>query len=80
MLAEIFFYAIAIYLLYKIIFDFIIPVSQAGRQMKQQFKDANEHVRQQTNNFQQQNEQQNNAQPKSKKVVGDYIDFEEVKK
>jgi lipopolysaccharide export LptBFGC system permease protein LptF len=75
MLAEIFFYAIVIYLVYKIIFDFIVPVSNAGRQMKQQFKNVNEHF-----NKQQQNAQQNNNQPKSKKVVGDYIDFEEVKK
>lgn len=75
MLAEIFFYAIVIYLVYKIIFDFIVPVSSAGRQMKQQFKNVNEHF-----NHHQQNTQQNNSQPKSKKVVGDYIDFEEVKK
>ncbi len=75
MLAEIFFYAIVIYLVYKIIFDFIVPVSTAGRQMKQQFKNVNEHF-----NQPQQHAQQKNNQPKSKKVVGDYIDFEEVKK
>jgi len=75
MLAEIFFYAIVIYLVYKIIFDFIVPVATAGRQMKQQFKNVNEHF-----NQQKQNAQQKNNQPKSKKVVGDYIDFEEVKK
>lgn len=79
MLAEIFFYAIVIYLVYKIVFDFIVPVSHAGKQMKQQFKNANEHFTQRANNFQQQNSQQNNKPPKSKKVVGDYIDFEEVK-
>ena len=75
MLAEIFFYAIVIYLVYKIVFDFIVPVSNAGRQMKQQFKNVNEHF-----NQQQQNAQQKNNQTKSKKVVGDYIEFEEVKK
>jgi hypothetical protein len=75
MLAEIFFYAIVIYLVYKIVFDFIVPVSNAGRQMKQQFKNVNEHF-----NQQQHNAQQKNNEPKSKKVVGDYIDFEEVKK
>jgi hypothetical protein len=74
MLAEIFFYAIVIYLVYKIVFDFIVPVSHAGRQMKQQFKNVNEQFNQQ------QSAQQSNNQPKSKKVVGDYIDFEEVKK
>ena len=80
MLAEIFFYAIVIYLVYKIVFDFILPVSHAGRQMKQQFKNVNEHFKQQANNPQQESEKHNNNQPKPKKVVGDYIDFEEVKK
>jgi uncharacterized protein YybS (DUF2232 family) len=80
MVAEVFFYAIVIYLVYKIVFDFIVPVSHAGRQMRQQFKDVNGHFRQQPNNSPQEHNQQNNAQPKSKKVVGDYIDFEEVKK
>lgn len=75
MLAEIFFYAIVIYLVYKIVFDFIVPVSNAGRQMKQQFKNVNEHF-----NQQQKSAQQKNNEPKAKKVVGDYIDFEEVKK
>jgi hypothetical protein len=80
MLAEVFFYAIVIYLIYKIIFGFIIPVAHAGKQMKQQFQNMHEHMHQQTENSHQQNQQQNNAQQKSKNVVGDYIDFEEVKK
>ena len=80
MLAEVFFYGIVIYLIYKIIFDFIVPVSHAGKQMKQQFKDVHENMQQQAENYQQQSERQNKTQPKSKKVVGDYIDFEEVKK
>ena len=80
MLAEVFFYGIVIYLIYKIIFDFIVPVSHAGKQMKQQFKDVHENMQQQAENYQQQSEPQNKTQPKSKKVVGDYIDFEEVKK
>ena len=80
MLAEVFFYGIVIYLIYKIIFDFIVPVSHAGKQMKQQFKDVHENMQQQAENYHQQSERQNKTQPKSKKVVGDYIDFEEVKK
>jgi len=75
MLAEVFFYAIVVYLAYKIIFDFIVPVTHAGRQMKQQFKNVNKQF-----NQQQRSTQESSNQPKSKKVVGDYIDFEEVKK
>ncbi|MES1221679.1 MAG: hypothetical protein ABUT20_39635 [Bacteroidota bacterium] len=79
MLAEILFFGILIYLAYKVVFDFIVPVSHASKQMKQQFRNMQEHA-QQANQFQQQNRQQNNPQQKSKEVVGDYIDFEEVKK
>ncbi|HVM87302.1 MAG TPA: DUF4834 family protein [Puia sp.] len=80
MLAEVLFYAIVIYLIYKIIFDFIVPVSHAGRQMKQQFQDLHDQMQQPSNNSQPQKRQQNNKQEKTKDVVGDYIDFEEVKK
>ncbi len=80
MLAEVFFYGIVIYLIYKIVFDFFVPVSQASKQMREQFKNMNGHGQQQANNYQQQTQPQNNPQPKSKNVVGDYIDFEEVKK
>lgn len=80
MLAEIFFYGVVIYLIYKFIFDFVVPVSHAGKQMKQQFKDAGDRMQQASNAY-----QSNQAAPKkdsqpSKTVVGDYIDFEEVKK
>ena len=75
MLAEVFFYAIVVYLAYKIIFDFIVPVTHAGRQMKQQFKNVNKQFNQQHRST-----QESSNKPKSKKVVGDYIDFEEVKK
>ncbi|MBS1948071.1 MAG: hypothetical protein JST47_09920 [Bacteroidetes bacterium] len=75
MLAEVIFYAIVIYLIYKIVFDFIVPVSHAGRQMKQQFQDIHEHMQQRANHSQPQHKKQ-----KSKGAVGDYIEFEEVKK
>ena len=81
MLAEVLFFGIVIYLIYKILFDFILPVSHAGKQMRQQFKDMNEHMRQQQqNNYQEQNNQQNTSPRKSEKAEGDYIDFEEVKR
>ena len=79
MLAEVFFFGIVIYIIYKIVFDFFVPVSQATKQMRQQFRNMNDHAQQQQNNYQQQNQPQNNSQPKSKNVVGDYIDFEEVR-
>ena len=80
MLAEIFFFGIVIYVAYKIIFNFIVPVSHAGKQMRQQFRNMNEHMQQQANQYQQEPAQQHHAAQKSKNVVGDYIDFEEIKK
>ncbi len=80
MLAEIFFWAIVIYLVYKVVFGFIMPISQSGKEMHRQFRNMNEQMRQQPDNFRQRSEQPNHSQPKSKNKVGDYIDFEEVKK
>lgn len=72
-----------LYLVYKIIFDFIIPVYTTTKQVKKQFGDMqhkmNEMQRQQQ---QQSNQYKNNtakeqAAPKAKK--DDYIDYEEIK-
>jgi uncharacterized protein YybS (DUF2232 family) len=78
MAAEIIFYAILIYLGYKIVFDFIIPVSHAGKQMKQQFRDVHSHMQEQAKAYQQ--PPQPTEQPNARKTTkGDYIDFEEIK-
>jgi hypothetical protein len=81
MLAEIFFFGILIYIAYKIIFNFIVPVSHASKQMREQFRNVHEQMQQQANQYQQQ-PQQNHYEQKtaSKEVEGDYIEFEEVKK
>ena len=70
-----------VYLLYKLIFDFIIPVYQTTKQVKQKVGEMQtkmqEHLKKQ--------EQQANkyaASPQHqdiKSVKEDYIDFEEVK-
>jgi hypothetical protein len=63
------------YLLYKIIFDFIIPVYQTTKQVKkkvsQMQKEMNDHIQQSHNNTPK-------SQPSASKT-DDYIDFEEVK-
>lgn len=74
-----------LYLLYKLVFDFIVPVSRTTSQFRN-------HVNEMRNNQQeqmraQQNQKQNNAsrtKPASSKTNttttdGEYIDFEEVK-
>ena len=73
----------ACYVAYKLVFDLIIPVFRASRQVHRQFRSMNEHMQQQANTT------QNNRQsphdparpsPQAKKAdAGEYIDFEEIK-
>jgi Sec-independent protein translocase protein TatA len=73
----------ALYLLYKLIFDFIIPVARTTKQVKKQFNDMS--TRMQETMQQQKAQQQNNNFTKQKEPVpasgknDDYIEFEEIK-
>jgi sortase (surface protein transpeptidase) len=69
---------VVIYILYKIIFDFIIPVYKASKQVKSNINEFKAKAQQQA---QQQNYNQQQAQPTSnaKPVAKEYIDYEEVK-
>ena len=70
-------WGIVVYLIYKFVFELVIPVTKATSQMKDKLHD----MQQQQNAFQQQQTQQQQApKPKSAPVdKGDYIEFEEVK-
>ncbi|ASZ10273.1 DUF4834 family protein [Chitinophaga pendula] len=73
-----------LWLLYKVIFDFIIPVYNSTRQVRQQMNTMQQRMREQ---YQQQHQQQQNTQQQQQQHAnqsarpdkGDYIDFEEVK-
>ncbi len=68
------------YLLYKLIFDFIIPVTKASMHIKSRVNQMNTQ-QQQTNNHQQPNYtsgKKSTTQPNAKPSKEDYIDFEEV--
>ena len=71
-------YAFLIYLGYKIIFQFIIPVYRTTRQVRKQFREMNErmneYARQQGEHSAPQKEPQT-----TKAKPGDYIEFEEIK-
>jgi len=68
-----------LYLLYKLIFDFIIPVYRTTKQVKQKVGEMqskmNEHVQQQQNSQFQGTEKEKESKPAKE----DYIEFEEVK-
>lgn len=78
-LIRVIFELLVMYLLYKLIFDFIIPVYKTTKQVKQKVGEMqnqmHEHMKQQQNN-------QFTAEPKdnaTKPHKEDYIEFEEVK-
>jgi hypothetical protein len=69
-----------IYLLYKFIFDFIIPVYESSKKIKKQFGEMQEKMQNNMNQYQNQQKPAQQSQPaKPIQKEGDYIDFEEVK-
>lgn len=73
-----------LYLLYKLIFDFIIPVAKTTSKVKKQFSEMNAQMQEKMK--QQAAESQNapkapvtNTAAASKGKNGDYIEFEEIK-
>lgn len=71
------FWGIVLYLAIRFIFNFVIPVFRATRQMRKQVKDLQEKMEEQSNA--QANFQQNQASTKAPVNKEDYIDFEEIK-
>jgi hypothetical protein len=63
------------YLLYKLIFDFIIPVYKTTKQLNQKMSDMQQHMHAQGKN----EGGQAKTTPAEKPAREDYIDFEEVK-
>jgi hypothetical protein len=80
-LSEIFFLAIVLYLLYRFVFNFLLPVVRTTRQVRQQFRNMQEGMggeQQPFNNSERVQSQQ--KQPSGgKPPKEDYIDFEEIK-
>jgi hypothetical protein len=73
------FFAFLIYLAYRLVFNFIIPIYKTTRQVKKQFREMHSHMQ---DNMSQQPPYQQPATPATenkKQQAGDYIDFEELK-
>ena len=69
-------YAFLLYMLYKLVFDFLIPVVSTTRRIRKQFDHAREQMEQQQAQARQQTERPENVT----QDMGEYIDFEEIKK
>ena len=73
---------VVIYILYKLIFSFIIPLYNAGKQMKGKMSEMQERMQQQQRAQGEQQRQQPPTQAAKEPIKiskDDYIDYEEVK-
>ena len=67
-----------IYIFYKLIFDFIIPVYQSTKKIKKQFGEMQSKMQQDMSSY---SKQQATSEPGPTKAKdADYIEFEEIKK
>ena len=72
------FQLLMLYLLYKLVFNFIIPVYRTTKQMKAKMNDMQEHINRQQQQYQ--NQAASKPEPARKTVPSDdYIEFEEIK-
>jgi hypothetical protein len=78
-LIRVIFELFVLYLVYKLIFDFIIPVYKTTKQVNQKMGEMqskmNDHLKQQQTNTNSNNSTEKTAKPGRE----DYIEFEEVK-
>ena len=80
MILRFLFFVFLFYMLFKLVFNFIIPLYRTTRKVKQGFREMHQKMQEQqgTDPFQQ--VAQNNGSTQGKpEPLGDYIDFEEVK-
>ena len=76
-LLELAFVIFIIYIVYKLVFELIVPVSKATTQFKSKMQDV--HKMQQDYMRQQQQNTSAKPSPKTSSHDEDYIDFEEIK-
>jgi hypothetical protein len=68
-----------LYLLYKFIFDFIIPIYQTTKQVKQKVGEMQNKMNEQMKGQQNQYTSAKQTEPAPKAGADDYIEFEEIK-
>lgn len=78
-LLEIALEVIFIYFLYKLVFDFIVPIYRSGKKMHQNIKEMQDQMHQRMNRQQPRPEEATPPPPQNNLKEGEYIDFEEVK-
>ena len=80
MILKFIFFAFLLYLAYKLVFDLIIPVYRTTKKVKRGFREMQEKMQQQADQYNGRPSNDTGSTPATKSnQVGDYIDFEEVK-
>jgi hypothetical protein len=82
-MVKVLFELLVLYLFYKLIFDFIIPVYQTTKQVSKKMGEMqtkmNDHFNEQSSGYGAQGQTSSTTEKKTKLTREDYIDFEEVK-
>ena len=78
MILSFLFYFFLCYLLYRLIFNFIVPIYRTTKKVRRGFKDMQEKMNQQQNAPDAANNMAEDKKPNLDNV-GEYIDFEDVK-
>jgi hypothetical protein len=77
MLLKLILWGLLIYVIYKVVFQFVLPVYNTTRELKKGFREMQQKMNEQ---MKQQQQASTATQPQApKEPVGEYIDFEEVK-
>ena len=80
MILRFLFFVFLFYVLFKLVFDFVIPIYKTTRRVKQSFRDMHQKMQEGQNNGASGHQpSQNGTIKKEQEPLGDYIDFEEVK-
>jgi hypothetical protein len=69
-----------LYILYKFVFEFLVPIFRATQKIKKGFRDMQQQAQDNMNKSGGTvNSTTTNSSEKKKEPIGDYIDFEEIK-
>lgn len=79
MILSFLFFTFVAYLVFKLVFDFVIPVYKTTHKVKQAFREMNGQHQAQQAGQPSQTGSKNAAASEKKSTLGEYIDFEEVK-
>jgi hypothetical protein len=79
MILSFIFFVFLFYLLYKLVFDFVLPIYKTTKQVKKNFREMREQMNGQQPGSTGPMKGQKTWATTEKKPASDYIDFEEVK-